>query len=72
MHRRRSNRDVIENSRYRLPERQRQHLLRVNWHDDRVARPDLSSAMAEPEAAVPAGHHVSVSTHNVDVFPVRL
>ncbi len=72
MHRRGRNRHVIQNARHRLPERQRQHLLCIDRHYDRVARLDLGTAVAEPEATVAASDHTAVSTHDVNALVVRL
>ena len=41
VHGRGSDRDVIDNLRHSLPQRQEWDVLRIQRHDDGVARPDL-------------------------------
>ena len=64
------NGDVIKNARHGLPERQRQHLLRIDRHDDRVTRLDLSPTVTEPEAAVTTRHDTAIGAYHINVVAI--
>ncbi len=72
MYSRRSNRNIVQNARHRLPERQRQHLGRIDRHHDGVSRLDPCAAAAEPMEAAAGGDHAAVGVHDVDSLLIRL
>jgi hypothetical protein len=70
MHRRRPERQIIDNRRYRRPHRQRVHAFRIEWGDDRIACLYATCRAAKPGVAG-LGDDAAVCFHFIDTLLVR-